>query len=367
MEIPFFDLTRQYGSISREIDCAINAVLRSGWYILGKELELFEEEFASYIGVPYAVGVGSGTEALHLALLACGLRRGDRVITVPNTAVPTVSAIDFAGGDTVFVDIDPESYTLSPERLRERLRVDPGRVRAVVPVHLYGHPAEMDSILEIAAEYGLIVIEDCAQSHGSLYRGGKTGSLGDAGCFSFYPTKNLGAYGDAGMVVTGDKGIADSVRMLRNYGEESKYLNKTRGFNSRLDDIQAAVLRAKLKYLDVWNETRRHHARTYGDLLKESGLILPSEKGDVRHVYHQYVVRAADREGLKDFLHKRGIATAIHYPMPIHFQEAFADLGYVKGDFPVAEKCMEEILSIPIFPELTEQEISMICDALRSY
>ena len=329
-------------------------MLKSGWFILGHELQRFEEDLADYLGVSYAIGVGSGTEALHLALIACGIKPGDEVITVPNTAVPTVSAIDFAGGIPVFVDVDPETYLMSPESLDEYLRRNSKKAKAVIPVHLYGHPVEMDHLLAISEVYGLKVIEDCAQAHGTLYKGRKVGTLGDAGCFSFYPTKNLGAYGDAGIVVTGDKKIAERIRMLRNYGEESKYKNVIRGFNSRLDELQAAILRVKLGFIDEWNALRRRNAQLYNTLLKDTRLKLPVEKKEAVHVYHLYVVRTKYRDFLKRALSDKGIGTAIHYPTPVHLQGAYRNLGYKEGAFPIAEKCTREILSIPIFPQLSE-------------
>jgi dTDP-4-amino-4,6-dideoxygalactose transaminase len=255
---------------------------------------------------------------------------------------------------------------MSPEGLHEHLRKNPGRAKAVIPVHLFGHPADMDEIMEIARTHGVKVIEDCAQAHGALYKNRKVGSFGDVGCFSFYPTKNLGAYGDGGMVVTRDNKIAERIRLLRNYGEKSKYHNAVRGFNSRLDEIQAAVLRVKLKFLDEWNGVRRRNAKIYNDLLRDNDLILPVEKMEALHVYHLYVVRTTCREALQNSLKAQGIGTAIHYPMPIHFQDAYADLGYEKGAFPVAERCMEEILSLPIFPQLKEKEIRTVAETVIS-
>lgn len=367
MNIPFINLTREYNSIREEIDHAISRVMDSGWFILGPELEHFEDEFSDYIGVPYAIGVGSGTEALHLALIACGLQRGDEVITVANTAVPTVSAIEFAGCKPVFVDVDPQTYTLSPKSLKDYIGKNLGRSKAIVPVHLFGHPVDMGPIMEVAKQYDLKVIEDCSQAHGAMYKQQKVGSFGDAGCFSFYPTKNLGAYGDAGMVVCRDREIAKKIRMLRNYGEKSKYNNAIRGFNSRLDEVQAAILRVKLRFLENWNHARRRHAKLYQNLLKETNVILPIEKKESYHVYHLYVIRSKKRDALQTSLQQQGIGTAIHYPMPIHFQDAYADLGYKKGTFPFTEECMKEILSLPIYPELTEQEISQVAKAIRLF
>lgn len=373
--IPFVNLTEQYLAIKEEIDQAISRVLNRGWFILGEELASFEEAFAMYCHANHAVGVGSGTEALHLSLLACGVEPGDDVITVPNTAVPTVSAIDFANAKPVFVDIDPETYTMDPNRLDEYMKkIDKSsdsrsvkKPKAVIPVHLYGHPADMDPIVDIARKYEMKVIEDACQAHGTEYKGKKAGSMGDAGCFSFYPTKNLGAYGDSGMVITDDKDIAEKLRMVRNYGEEKKYYNVIRGFNSRLDEIHAAILRVKLNHLDKWNEIRRDHAGLYNSLLKDSPITTPLEKEYAKHVFHLYVIRANERDKLQEWLKNKGIVTSIHYPAPIHFQPAYQDLGYKKGDFPISEKSVSQILSLPMYPELTENQIESICQAIRDF
>jgi dTDP-4-amino-4,6-dideoxygalactose transaminase len=366
MRIPFFDLARQYRQIQPEIDQAVARTLASGWYILGEEGAAFEREFAAACGVRHAVGVGSGTEALHLALLASGVRPGDEVITVPHTAVPTVCAIEFANARPVFVDIDPRTFTMDPEKLRAYLRGHraPLRAKVVLPVHLYGHPADMRPILDVAREYGLKVVEDVAQAHAAEYDGRPLGGLGDAGCFSFYPTKNLGAYGDAGMVVSDSAEVADRVRMLRNYGEERKYQNQMRGFNSRLDELQAAILRVKLKHLGPWVAARRDRARLYNELLGPAPLVLPVEAPTARHSYHLYVVRHRDRGRLQEHLREKGIGTSIHYPMPVHFQKAYSDLGYAPGDFPEAERACREILSLPLYPELTEEEVRAVCAAV---
>jgi dTDP-4-amino-4,6-dideoxygalactose transaminase len=369
MQIPFFDLSCQYRHIQEEIDRAVARTLQSGWYILGEELAAFEREFAAYCGVRHAVGVGSGTEALHLALRACGVQAGDLVITVPHTAVPTVCAIVSASARPVFVDIDPQTFNLDPERLRACLKAQrsPFRAKAVIPVHLYGQPADMKPILEIAAEYGLKVIEDCAQAHGAEYTGRKVACLGAAGCFSFYPTKNLGAYGDAGMVVTNSDEVAEQVRMLRNYGEEAKYRNRIQGFNSRLDEIQAALLRTKLKHLDEWVAARRRHASLYGQLLARTPLTLPEEASQARHAYHLYVVRSSSRDRLQQHLKDHGVGTSVHYPMPIHYQQAYLHLGYSPGDFPEAERACREILSLPLYPELTEEGIRYVSSVIGSF
>jgi len=369
MQVPFLDLSRQYRRMRQEIHRAVERTLESGRYVLGEELSAFEREFAAYCGTREAVGVGSGTEALHLALRACGVQAGDAVITPPNTAVPTVCGIVSANARPVFVDIDPGTFTLGPEKLRAYLKAQrpPFRTKAVVAVHLYGHPADMRPVLEVSRQYGLKVIEDAAQAHGAEYAGRRAGCLGDAGCFSFYPTKNLGAYGDAGMVVTDDAEVAERVRMLRNYGEEAKYQNRMEGVNSRLDEIHAAVLRAKLKHLEEWVTARRRLARLYGKLLAQAPVALPAEMPSVRHSYHLYVVRSTQRDGLQKHLRDNGIGTSIHYPMPVHFQKAYRHLGYTEGDFPQAERACREVLSLPLYPELTEEEVQYVASAVGSF
>ena len=368
MSVPFLDLRRGYHGIRDEILLAVERTLESGWYVLGQEVAAFEREFADYCGTRHAVGVGSGTDALHLALRACGVKPGDGVVTAPNTAVPTVSAIVAAQACPVFVDIDPRTMTLDPERLRARLSTPAAgpRVTAVIPVHLYGGPADMDPILEVAREHGLMVIEDAAQAHGVEYRGRRAGSLGQAGCFSFYPTKNLGACGDAGMVVTNDADVAERLRMLRNYGEEAKYRSRTDGFNSRLDELQAAILRVKLRHLEEWIAERRRWARLYAELLADAPVTLPTEPARGRHVYHLYVVRSRRRDDLQNYLQSRGIATIVHYPTPVHRQPAYVALGYDEGGLPEAEHACGEVLSLPLYPELSEAEVRRVAEVVRS-
>jgi dTDP-4-amino-4,6-dideoxygalactose transaminase len=365
--VAFLDLGRQYRSIQAEVDGAVARVLRSGWYVLGAEVAAFERALAAWCGVGHAVGVNSGTDALTLALRACGVGPGDGVVTAANTAVPTVCAIVAAGAVPLLADVDPSTYCLDPDALRAVLKAGrPGvRVRAVVPVHLYGQAAPMGPIREVARAFDLKVVEDAAQAHGTRYDGRHAGTLGDAGCFSFYPTKNLGACGDAGAVVTDDADLAGRVRMLRNYGEESKYRNRTRGGNSRLDELQAAILRAKLPHLDAWVAARRALARLYDDRLGATGLGLPSESPGTHHSYHLYVVRSRDREGLRRALEQRGIGTAVHYPRPIHFQDAYRDLGYGPGDLPGAEQAAREVLSLPLYPELADDEAHRVAAAVR--
>lgn len=362
--IPFVNLKKQYYSIKDEIDQAIKEVLEGGWFILGENVEEFEKEFANYCGAKFGIGVGSGTEALHLALLACGIGQGDEVITVPNTVVPTICAISFANAKPVFVDIDPQTYTIDISKIEQRITI---KTKAILPVHLYGHPADMDPILEIAKRYNLKVIEDASHAHGAEYKNKKVGSIGDAGCFSFYPTKNLGSYGDGGIVIINDEKIAKKVRLLRNYGQikRDKYLIK--GYDSRLDEIQATILRVKLKKLDEWNESRRENAKVYDRLLNKNKLGLPVEKNYAKHVYYLYVITYKFRDKLQEFLKSKGIETLIHYPAPVHLQKAYKDLGYKRGNFPVTERFAEEIVSLPIYSELEKNQIETIAEAINSF
>ncbi|MFC1559876.1 DegT/DnrJ/EryC1/StrS family aminotransferase [Candidatus Margulisiibacteriota bacterium] len=363
--IPMVDFKREYLSIKAEIDGAIKEVFDSGWFVLGKQVESFENEFASYIGAKHAIGVGSGTEALHLALIACGVQKDDEVITVPNTAVPTVSAIDFAGAKPVFVDIDKDSYCMDPAEVEEKITK---KTKAIMPVHLFGQAADMDPLIKLAKEHGLNIIEDACQAHGSIYKNKKVGALGDAGCFSFYPTKNLGAYGDAGIVTTNDAKIADKVRSLRNYGQsETRYVHKIRGFNSRLDEIQAAVLRAKLKHLDKWNEQRRKLADKYSGLLSKSKVAVPKEKDHGRSCNHLYVIRSEKRDELQKYLKDHGVVTNIHYPIPVYLQEAYGYLGVKRGACPIAEAYAEQILSIPLYPQLKDEEAEKVASLILEF
>ncbi|WP_206107649.1 DegT/DnrJ/EryC1/StrS family aminotransferase [Paludisphaera rhizosphaerae] len=364
--VEFLDLARQYRAVRADVDAAASRVLARGWYVLGEECAAFEREFAASCGAAHAVGVNSGTDALTLALRACGVEPGDVVLTAAFTAAPTVCAIVAAGAVPRLVDVDPVTLCLDPQALRRELETGVGgRAKAVVPVHLYGHPAPMGPILRLAREHGLKVVEDAAQGHGALYEGKPVGTLGDAGCFSFYPTKNLGACGDAGAVVTADPEIAARVASLRNYGEESKYRNRIRGVNSRLDEIQAAILRAKLPYLDGWVAARRSLARFYDEELAAAGLTTPHEAANARHCYHLYVLQRPDRERFRERLLARGVATAVHYPLPIHLQEAYRDLGREPGGFPVAERAAREVVSLPLYPELTDAEARFVAAAVR--
>ena len=364
MKIPFGDLRRQYFSIKEEIDSAIQQVLNSGWFILGKNVEAFEREFASYCGAKYGVGVGSGTEALHLALLACGIGKDDEVITVANTSIATVSAIRSANATPLFVDIDEQTCLMDISKIEKAITP---KTKAIIPVHLYGQPVCLEPILGIAKKHNLQIIEDCAQAHSAEYLNKKVGSIGTIGCFSFYPSKNLGAYGDGGLVITDNKRIAKRVKMLRFYGFSTRDYSEFEGINSRLDEIQAAILRIKLSHLDKWNNRRREIARLYCNLLKRSNVILPLENAASKHVYHLFVIRVKDRDALKNYLKEREISTGIHYPIPIHLQSAYKFLGYRRGDLPITERIANEILSLPIFPELTDAEVKYICKTIRSF
>ena len=370
--VPFIDLKRQYRGIEKEILSATRKVFEKGRFILGEEVSAFEKEFAHYCGVRHGVGVGSGTDALYLALKAAGIGEGDEVVTVANSFIATALAISFSGAKPLFVDIDPKTYTMDPDGLeillkREKAKRDGRKIKAVLPVHLYGHPADMGSIMEIANRYDLIVIEDACQAHGAKYGGKKVGSFGAMGCFSFYPTKNLGGYGDGGMVVTSDKRYDKRLRLLRNYGERKKYRHILKGGNSRLDEIQAAILRVKLRYLDRRNEQRRRQAEIYTEMLAPLGVVCPSEKGRVKHVYHLYVIRTRKRERLQGFLRRRGIETLIHYPVPIHRQEAYEELDYRKGDLPITRKWAGKILSLPFFPEMTKPEMEEVRQQMENF
>jgi dTDP-4-amino-4,6-dideoxygalactose transaminase len=360
--IPFFDLKRQHRSVREEIDAALAAVFERGRFILDEEVAAFEREFAARSCASHAVGTGSGTDALRLALSACGVRPGDEVITVSHTAVATVSAIELAGAIPVLVDIDPVSYTLDPSRLESAITP---RTRAIVPVHLYGCPANLSGVMERARAHDLIVVEDCAQAHGAFYRDRPVGTWGQAAAFSFYPTKNLGAYGDGGAVLTDDPEVAERARLLRQYGWHDHYVSLVKGCNTRLDELQAAVLRVKLRHLEAWNGRRRRLARLYEAGLAGSGLILPAEFPDRLHVYHLYVVRHPKRDDLRAFLRARGIGTLVHYPVPVHLQPAYQDTR--REGLAATEAAAKEILSLPLFPELQDGEVAAICKAVQEW
>jgi dTDP-4-amino-4,6-dideoxygalactose transaminase len=360
--IPYIDLKTQYRNLKAEIDAAITPVLEDAQFVLGPAVEAFEHAFARYCGTNAAIGVNSGTSALHLALLASGVGPGDEVITVPFTFVATVAAIEYAGARPVFVDIEPDYWTMDPEWIEDAITP---RTRAIVPVHLYGQSADMDPLLAIAAKHGIPVIEDACQAHGALYRGRRCGSIGTLGCFSFYPGKNLGAYGEAGAVTTNDLDLAAKVRLLRSWGERTRYEHTVRGFNYRMDGLQGAVLGVKLRHLDAWNELRRTHAARYRDELAGTQALPPSERDDSRHVFHVYAVRVPDRDAWRARLAEAGVQTGIHYPIPIHLQPAYRDLGYLRGSFPVAERVAAEVLSLPMFPELTSEQIARVAQVFH--
>jgi dTDP-4-amino-4,6-dideoxygalactose transaminase len=355
--IPYLDLKAQYRGIKDEIDAAVLRVLDSTQFILGDEVAAFEREFAAYCHGSEGVGVNSGTSALHLALLAAGIGPGDEVITTPFTFVATVAAIRYAGATPVFVDIEPDYFAIDTTRIESAITA---KTRAIVPVHLYGQPADMAAILEIARTRGLVVIEDAAQAHGSEYHGRRCGSLADIAAFSFYPGKNLGAYGEGGAITTTRSDLAATCRVLRDWGQEKRYEHRLKGFNYRMDGIQGAVLRVKLRHLEAWTEKRREVARWYAEVLDRDSVRVPQERPGCRHVYHVYVVRSDDRDALRDALSKEGIQTGIHYPIPVHLQPAHADLGYRAGDFPVAEAAAREVLSLPIFPEMTRRQVETV-------
>jgi dTDP-4-amino-4,6-dideoxygalactose transaminase len=397
MRIPFLDLKTQYLSIKPEIDDALQEVIDNTAFAGGPFVARFEKAFAEFCGSREAIGVGSGTEALWMALLALGVGPGDEVITVPNTFIATAEAISFCGANPVFVDVDERTCNLDPNKLEDLLKkrsanpknpsnttnpintMNPqpplllrppsgsGRLKAVIPVHLYGQPADMDPILELAQKYGLFVVEDACQAHGAEYKGKRAGTLGAAGCFSFYPGKNLGAYGEAGAVTTNDKELADRIRIFRDHGQPKRYYHDVVGWNGRMDGIQGAVLGVKLKYLDKWNKGRRKNAKRYNKYLSGiEGIILPEEADFAHHVYHIYPIRVKNRDRVMEALTQRDINCNIHYPVPIHLQKAYEFQGHRLGDFPVAEKIASELLSLPMFPELTEDQIAYVADSLKN-
>jgi dTDP-4-amino-4,6-dideoxygalactose transaminase len=360
--IPFVDLKAQYRSIKPQVDAAIQGVLDSCQFTLGSEVVAFEQEFAAYSGSVHGIGVNTGTSALHLALLAAGIGAGDEVITVPFTFVATASAIDYTGAKPVFVDIDPVTYTMDPAQLEAAITP---RTKAIIPVHLYGQCADMDPIMAVARKHGLVVVEDACQAHGAEYKGQRAGSIGDIGCFSFYPGKNLGAAGEGGMAVTANAEYARTLRMLRDWGAEKKYHHVLKGYNFRMEGIQGAVLRVKLRYLEQWTEARRAAARVYDALLPAAGFAAPQVRADARHVYHIYALRVADRAAVQAELQARGVQTGIHYPFPVHLLPAFADLGLGKGAFPHAERAAQEQMSLPMYPELTPEMQAAVVEALK--
>ncbi|MCR6502420.1 DegT/DnrJ/EryC1/StrS family aminotransferase [Shinella sp. CPCC 101442] len=361
--IPLLDLKAQYASLKPEIDAAVLKVLASAQYVLGDEVEQFEREFAEYCGVRHAIAVNSGTSALHLTLLSLGCGPGDEVVTVPFTFVATVSAICYTGARPVFVDVEQSTLTMDPERLEAAITP---RTKAIVPVHIYGQMANMDAIQAVAARHGLPVVEDACQAHGAEFRGRRAGSFGVAGCFSFYPGKNLGACGEGGIAVTDDDRHAKTLRMLRDWGQEQRYHHVLKGYNYRMDGIQGAILRVKLRHLEAWTEARRAHAARYTALLGGMRHIrLPYADAQRRHVYHIYAIRTGDRDGLQRALLAEGVQTGLHYPIPVHLQPAHADLGYAPGDFPVSEAAAREVLSLPIYPEMAAHQVEQVVRAVE--
>lgn len=363
-QVPFVDLKAQYACIKQEIDQAIEQVLSRNDFILGQDVALFEEEFAKFCDAKYAIGVDSGTSALELALRALGIGPGDEVITAANTFIATTLAISYTGATPVLVDCDAQTYNLDVTLLEQAIT---SRTKAILPVHLYGQPADMDPILEIARQHGLTVLEDACQAHGARYKGKRVGALGEIAAFSFYPGKNLGAYGDGGMITTNDPAIAEAVRMLRDYGQSGKYHHLIKGYNRRLDTLQAAVLRVKLKYLDSWNKARHAHAKRYNQILAGSAVVTPIEAKYAESVYHLYVIRVKDRDGLQAYLKEKGISTGIHYPTPIHLQPAYSDLPYKEGSFPITEKYALEGLSLPMYAELTPDLIAYVVNSISEF
>jgi dTDP-4-amino-4,6-dideoxygalactose transaminase len=363
MTVPMVDLQIQYQAIKEEVDAAVLGVIQSSHFILGPQGKALEEEIASYHGVRHAVAVASGTDALHLALLAAGIRRGDEVITTPFTFIATAEAISYVGAVPVFVDIDPDTLNIDIAKIGPAIT---GKTRAIIPVHLYGQPADMGGLMKLAKKHNLKVIEDCAQSFGAEYHGKKTGAIGDLGCFSFFPSKNLGGYGDGGMVTTDDNDLARHLLSLRNHGSTVRYYHDEIGFNSRLDEIQAAIIRIKFKHINVYNTMRRNNASLYSRYLADPGIRTPSEQSGTKHVFHQYTIRVKNRDAVKQKLDAGKITSSmIYYPVPLHLQTAYKDLGLRPGSLPVAEQAAREVLSLPLYPELTEQQIEKVADAVK--
>jgi dTDP-4-amino-4,6-dideoxygalactose transaminase len=366
MIVKIFNLERDHGEIKSEIIGRFEDVLSNGEYILGKEVKLFEDAFASYIGVKYAVGVNSGTDALKIGGLAAGLQRGDKIVTTPNTYISTAMSLSMHGITPLFCDIELDTYNMDPGQLEDILKKEKG-IKLCIPVHLYGHPCRMDEIREICLRHGVKILEDACQAHGAKYKDDMTGALGDVAAFSFYPTKNLGCYGDGGIIVTDSEEIYNKAIMLRAYGQEAKHVHAIEGFNSRLDEVQAAILKLKLDLLDRWNTKRRHFAWLYRRDLSDTPLVLPDEAPWAYHVYHLFVVRAKKRDELTGYLKEKGVSTLIHYPTPIHLQQVYEHLGYGKGAFPNSETAAEEIISLPMYPSLKEDEVVYVSKCIREY
>lgn len=366
MNVPLLDLKKQYEFMKEDMDATVARVIASQYFILGEEVKAFESEVSGYMGASDGVGVASGTDALVLALRACGIGEGDEVITTPFTFFATAESISSVGARPVFVDIDPVTYNLDTGKIKAALT---SKTRAIIPVHIYGQSADMDPIMEIAAEKGLRVIEDCAQSMGAEYKGTKCGAIGDVGCLSFFPSKNLGGFGDGGMVVTNDSELADKVRKLRVHGSDKQYVHDLIGYNSRLDAFQAAVLRVKLPYLDEWIDARRKNAAYYRSRFAEGegNIVPPAEVEGAKHTYHQYTIRSSDRDALLAHLNEKGVGARIYYPVPMHLQPCYKDLGYAEGDMPESEKACGEVLSLPAYPELTEEQLEYTADTVAEF
>jgi dTDP-4-amino-4,6-dideoxygalactose transaminase len=362
MMIPMVDLKRQYRALKTEIDAAVNEVLEQTQFILGPNVSLFEEEVAAYHQLPYAIGVANGTDALLLALRACGIKSGDEIITTPFTFIATAEVIAQLGATPVFVDVCPDTFNIDPNQIEERITF---KTKAIIPVHLFGHPSDMDPIMAIAVKHNLRVIEDCAQAFGAKYKGQLAGTIGDIGCFSFFPSKNLGGYGDGGMVITKNKEIAGHVKMLRNHGSFIRYHHSEVGYNSRLDEIQAAILRVKLKHIDHFNHARRKNAAAYCTAIDKKDIILPSVADGCEHVFHQFTIRTPRRDVIANALTEKNIASAVYYPVPLHQQEVFIKSYNYSIKLPLSEICAGEVLSLPMFPELASDEIQLIADVIN--
>lgn len=363
-KIPLLDLQAQLQTIRGEIREAIDRVLDSGVYIMGPEVKAFEEEVAKYVGVKHAIGVANGTDALLLALDAAGIGPGDEVITTPFTFFATAETVSQLGATPVFVDIDPKTYNIDVEQVKQKINE---KTKAIIPVHIFGQPANMDELMALAEEHGLFVLEDAAQAMGSEYKGRKAGSLGHAATYSFFPTKNLGGYGDGGMVVTNDDELAQKIRILRLHGSNPKYYHSMIGYNSRLDALQAAMLRIKLRYLDQWNDGRRQKAALYNELLKDTPVVTPYAKEDLRHIYHLYIIQADDRDELMEYLKEHGISTGVYYPVPLHQQDVYKPLGYKEGSLPISEYMSKRTFALPLYAELDDETIHYIVDTIKNY
>jgi len=362
--IPMVDLKRQYHNLKKEIDAAVADVLEQTRFILGPNVGALEEEIAAYHDLPYAIGVANGTDALLLALRACGIEAGDEVITTPFTFIATAEVVALLKATPVFVDIRPDTYNMDCSRIAGKITA---KTKAIIPVHLFGHPADMDPVMEIARKHRLKVIEDCAQAFGAKYKGRKVGTIGDAGCFSFFPSKNLAGYGDGGMVITGNREIAEKIKILHNHGSAKRYYHQDIGYNSRLDEIQAAIIRVKLRQIDKFNEARRQNAAAYCAAIKNKDVILPAADTGCEHVYHQFTIRTKNRDLLADALQKKDIASAVYYPVPLHQQEVFLKSDGAPVPLPQSEQCAREVISLPMFPELSKEEIRLVAEVINNF